>query len=309
MSSAVALFQRALPCQIRSIAITGLTSAGKTTLFQQILGRPPDITLETLGVEAEKWETGQHSVQLFDLGGSKPFQDMLWQPYIQQAQGIIFVVDGTEPTKFTEAAVALKQVIQWAELHSPIFILWNKADLPEFIRYAEAHQSFGLQSIATTRPGPICVFEGSALHNLNVVRGLNWFLEILHNYIMNKPVRFQALRVCSRDPQMVLAEAGYTNLFERSLEFCNSIFQHSYLDLKLFHLLGGNYALSLSSQNNYCIAIFANETPLELGNQFAALALQELEACLLEKNLPFPNQEVITLWQAKVVGHLHPFLL
>jgi small GTP-binding protein len=301
LTSAIMVSPLPLSADSTSIAIVGLTGAGKSTLFQQMLGRSPEITLETLGVEADTWQTGQYSLRLFDLGGNEAFQKVLWQPYIQQAQGIIFVVDGTNPAWFAAAAVAFKKVLNWAENSSPILVLWNKSDLSTFVRFAEESRSFGFSSIANVRPGPICLFECSLRYQLNVAWGLRWFLQSLENYLLRKPIRLQALRVCSRNDQVILAEAGQANLFEKTLEFCCSILQRTYINLRISHLLGGNYALSLSSQRNYCVAIFTNETPFELGQQFAAFALEVLEESLQEKNLPFPNQEMITQWQAKLM--------
>ena len=85
----------------------GLDNAGKTTFIQYILsGTFQSNISRTVGLSVDKFVyQADNNVEIisWDLGGQTHFRKSLWNRYMQNSDGIIFVVDSTDSKRFSEA--------------------------------------------------------------------------------------------------------------------------------------------------------------------------------------------------------------
>ncbi len=224
--------------------------------------------------------------RLFDLGGSEAFQKVLWEQYIRSAEGIIFVVDGADPTSFLDARECFSRVMHWAKPGTPVLLLWNKSDKPEYVSYSRLLEEFRFDISDEEGSFPFFVAQVSILQDEGIQAAFDWLTERIRTKMLQQPIELHALRVYSRTPKVILAEMGRINVFEAFLELCASFASHvacSYVPLK-----GGNYLVSSISEHYFCAAIFYGKTPPILGQKLAATTLERIDTYIQENGRPFP---------------------
>ena len=121
----------------QSILIIGLDHAGKSTMLEYMKGRygkqaslPPERITPTVGMNIAKFDFGGSQIMLWDLGGQMKMRGM-WEQYYEDADGVIFILDSADPSRFHEAKQAFDRVRGDDKLaHVPIVIFANKQDMP-----------------------------------------------------------------------------------------------------------------------------------------------------------------------------------
>ena len=120
------------------VLILGLEKSGKTTFLEQTrtqycknyTGIPLDKIIPTVGLNCEKIAVHKYRYLLWDLGGQEELQ-ALWESYIPDCHGLIWLVDAADRDKIPQSRVALQKVLARPELSPlPLLILANKQDLP-----------------------------------------------------------------------------------------------------------------------------------------------------------------------------------
>lgn len=268
------------------IAVAGLSEAGKTAFIRQVRGLPVGTLLRTVGIDVEMHRSKDCLFRLFDLGGSEAFQKVLWEHYIRSAEGIIFVVDGADPKSLLVARKCFSRVMNWAKAGTPVLLLWNKSDRPEYVSYSRLLEELRFNIPGEEGSSPFFVAQVSVLQNEGIQAAFNWLVQRVRSKMLQQPVELHALRVYSRTPIMILAEIGRINIFEAFLELFVAFASHvacNYVPLK-----GGNYLVSSVSDHYFCAAIFHDKTPPIMGQKFAVTALQMLDAYIQENGRFFP---------------------
>jgi GTPase SAR1 family protein len=93
----------------RVVLFLGLDGAGSTTmLYQLLLGRHLQ-TIPTLGNNHETVCADGMELDCWDIGGLEKMRH-LWVQYSLEADGVVFVVDSTDPGRFAAAAKELRRV-------------------------------------------------------------------------------------------------------------------------------------------------------------------------------------------------------
>lgn len=155
-----------------SICIVGLDGSGKThVLYCLKLGEPLDGSVPTIGFNVEQIKVKNTTIQAWDLGGQHKLREM-WAYYYDEVNGIVFVVDSVDKDRFDEARIELQRIMLDRRLKGlPILVLANKQDVNGYAASVEEVK----QALAINdHIDDVHVIGCSALHNKNVIVGLEW---------------------------------------------------------------------------------------------------------------------------------------
>lgn len=110
-----------------SILFLGIDNAGKTTLVNKLKNNTNDIFLPTKHSTKDVIEIGNLKALAVDIGGHKAVR-MAWKDYFFNVDGIVFIVDTEDQSRFEEVCEAWNTVLE-LEKEAPIVVLMNKIDL------------------------------------------------------------------------------------------------------------------------------------------------------------------------------------
>ena len=128
-----ALFSLFANTRKSSLAIIGLDAAGKTTLIDllkadrredQLRGQ----TLPTLGFNLEDIDICGTKIKIWDLGGQQEYI-YYWHEYVQNVDGLVFMIDIADEERYETAFRAFKGVVPYLRDDLPVLFLLNKVDL------------------------------------------------------------------------------------------------------------------------------------------------------------------------------------
>jgi len=133
------------------ILVVGLDNSGKTTflenakaLYKGIEPLSAENIMPTVGLNICRVIINNVNLIFWDLGGSKELRS-IWEKYYTSAQGVIFVVDSANQSRFQESKEELQKLLQGPNKENvPILILANKQDLPNASKIPEIESSFGI---------------------------------------------------------------------------------------------------------------------------------------------------------------------
>ncbi|KCZ76902.1 hypothetical protein H311_02095, partial [Anncaliia algerae PRA109] len=110
----------------QDILMVGLDSVGKTTILYIIKDNTDLTTVPTIGFNLEECKIENTKFKLWDVGGQERIRH-LWPTYLETSNGLVYVVDISNPDKFDDAVLNFKRMVE--EKNVPILILLNKCDL------------------------------------------------------------------------------------------------------------------------------------------------------------------------------------
>lgn len=114
-----------------NIVFLGLDNAGKSTLLFMLKNQSAGQVAPTQHPTSQVLEIGTIKFKTFDLGGHEIARKM-WQEYTASANGIVYLVDIADSSRFEESYQAIKDILETEEFKMyPILILANKVDLPQ----------------------------------------------------------------------------------------------------------------------------------------------------------------------------------
>ncbi|XP_033104724.1 ADP-ribosylation factor-like isoform X2 [Anneissia japonica] len=117
------------PCRILML---GLDAAGKTTILYKLKLNETVTTIPTIGFNVEEVSPNRNvTFTVWDVGGQDKIR-CLWRHYYQGTEGLIFVVDSADSTRFEEAKEELFGILESQEMTRgvPVCVIANKQDLP-----------------------------------------------------------------------------------------------------------------------------------------------------------------------------------
>ena len=183
---------RAKKKQSVKVAWLGLDYAGKTTLIKKVTtGEFTDDTKRTLGMNVDEFmvssgnpNTNDVKFISWDIGGQITFRQALWNSYMSGSMGIIYVIDSSDESRFSEAQEEMwKYIIDNPQVKEiPILILANKQDLPSSKNAGEIARALNLHTVTHQS---YAIFPCSAKTSSNLDDALEWLrqriVETLNN--------------------------------------------------------------------------------------------------------------------------------
>lgn len=170
------VWQRLFGKKEMRILMVGLDAAGKTTILYKLKLGEVVTTIPTIGFNVETVEYRNISFTVWDVGGQDKIRP-LWRHYYQNTQGLIFVVDSNDRTRFEDAREELHRMMNEDELRDAVILVFaNKQDLPDAATAAEITDKLGLHTIRGRNwyIQSTCATSGDGLYE-----GLDWLSRAL----------------------------------------------------------------------------------------------------------------------------------
>jgi small GTP-binding protein len=140
------------------VVLLGLDGSGATTILYQLLLQRRLQTIPTLGQNHERVTVNGIELNCWDIGGLETLRK-LWAQYSAEADGIVFVIDSTDRSRFNPAAKELKELfipaadakegtaVRCASPNVPLLVLANKQDLPDAATIEELSSAINFESL------------------------------------------------------------------------------------------------------------------------------------------------------------------
>ena len=130
------------------ILMLGLDAAGKTTVLYKLKLNETVSTIPTIGFNVETVSPVKNvSFTVWDVGGQDKIRP-LWRHYFIGCEGLIYVVDSSDKSRFAEAQNELEWILDSDEMAGvPLVILANKQDLPQAVSPADLAGNLGLDKV------------------------------------------------------------------------------------------------------------------------------------------------------------------
>jgi len=142
----------------------------------------------TLHPNADELIIGNIKFKTFDLGGHETAR-RLWQDYFTTVDGVVYLVDAIDRTRFPEAKKELDELLTSEELQDvPFLVLGNKIDVPTAASEEELKYALGLMDIcygkdkgvdANSQVRPIELYMCSVLRKMGYSDGFKWLSQFL----------------------------------------------------------------------------------------------------------------------------------
>ena len=158
------------------IVIIGLDSAGKTTIVNRMLRSEFVPTTRTLGVNYRTVKYREIEFSLIDLGGQEIYRNLLWQPSLENADAIVFVLDSAD-LRISEASKAFWESMKQNE-EAPVLFIANKIDLEGARSFDLIVQDLDLTR-ATRSSRPVGLFRISAKTGENFYDAFDWLADVV----------------------------------------------------------------------------------------------------------------------------------
>ncbi|MBN1330414.1 MAG: 50S ribosome-binding GTPase [Candidatus Heimdallarchaeota archaeon] len=112
----------------KTVAIVGLDGAGKTTIVNRLLKSEYNLVRPTFGINIEIYKYRSLEFIVYDLGGQTPLRETLWEKFVSSADGLVFVLDSADKTRFTLASEEFENALNYNK-KAPVLFISNKIDL------------------------------------------------------------------------------------------------------------------------------------------------------------------------------------
>ncbi|NXA48888.1 ARL14 protein, partial [Nothocercus julius] len=150
-----------------NILILGLDSAGKSTLLYRLKYNDDFLTIPTIGFNVDMIETQKDfTLTFWDVGGQQKMRQ-LWGSFLENTDGLLYVVDSSDKQRLEESKKELERVLRSEFIKNvPVVLLANKQDLPGALNAEEVTRRFNMKKYCSDRNWyvqPCCAITGEGL--------------------------------------------------------------------------------------------------------------------------------------------------
>ncbi|KAL8176096.1 UNVERIFIED_CONTAM: hypothetical protein K2H54_021544 [Gekko kuhli] len=163
------------------ILILGLDAAGKTALLYRLKRNETPVTFPTVGFNVETLQPIDNvTFTMWDVN-SHPKHRPLWRHYLANTDGIVFVVDSVDSSRFEEARYELETLLCYASQLDgvPLVLLANKQDLPGACPPQQMAKEMGLRKL---RGNPLHVQGCCAVSGEGIPEAMTKLSEMVKRY-------------------------------------------------------------------------------------------------------------------------------
>lgn len=166
------------------ILVLGSSGAGKTTFIRYIESgkEVEEDTLTTLGIDVRKKAVllDGWSISAIDVGGQEIYQKVFWNLGMNQADAVIYLIDGTLRPNITNeeyesSLFAFEYMLELLPPEKPMLILINKQDLVDK-NPLNLEEAMSLYPINKLYNRSLNIIPTSAKHGEGVDNSLNWLV-------------------------------------------------------------------------------------------------------------------------------------
>ena len=155
------------------ILFIGLENSGKSSIINVFLEKPLDEITPTQGFNIFNIKKNDYSISIWDITGAQATRSS-WHSFFDGCDGIVFVIDGSDKTRFEEAKKELDAALAKDRANAFTWlVLVNKQDLPGCALAQDISGAFNIHQHSQKR---LNVMECSAIKREGVVEAMNWLL-------------------------------------------------------------------------------------------------------------------------------------
>lgn len=169
----------------RRVVFLGLGGAGKSSVLEWAKqpvksGQAPEALSKmspTVGLNVYSLRMPGQKVLMWDLGGDVKLRP-IWEPYVKQADAVVWVVDCSDASSIGESAAVLREIVNRPHLlHRPLLVLANKQDVKGAVDPVHLAVRLDIPAAADIRSQ--CVQPTSAATGAGIRDGVEWLAEQL----------------------------------------------------------------------------------------------------------------------------------
>lgn len=170
------------------IVFLGLDNSGKTTLLHMLKDDRISTHAPTLYPHCEELLIRNIRFQTFDLGGHETAR-RIWKDYFAALDGVVFLVDAADRTRFQETREELQKLLAEPSLAEvPVVVLGNKIDMPVAASEDELRHNLQLYQHMTTGKAakgilsvrPVELFMVSVAKRMGYAEAFQWLSQFLN---------------------------------------------------------------------------------------------------------------------------------
>jgi len=174
-----------------SVPLLGLDGAGKTTLTEKIKSlytgtQPPENVTPTIGLNVRRVELGSVKLRFWDLSGEVGMRK-IWSNYYEDADSIIFIVDGCDRDRLPEAKQSFDNIVQSGILKTKALLLFvNKSDDQTVMDASQINEYFQMDKLLPDSLKEYRILNCSSKDGSGLKTGIEWLGDYMQRYVISR---------------------------------------------------------------------------------------------------------------------------